>query len=86
MKWFKPGKFAGRLDGLPSLGRKCGCPAGFGHQQLVGKELTDKAAEYPVELCLEYAKLVVKAWKRTLDLEWVATRSPTRSRRSRRCS
>ena len=38
LKWFKPGKFVGRLDGLQTLSRKCGCPAGFRHQQLVGKE------------------------------------------------
>ena len=60
----------GRLDGLPSLSRRCCCPAGFKHQQLVGKDRAEAAAEYPAELCSEYAKLLVKAWKRTLDLEW----------------
>ena len=68
--WFKPGKFVGRLGGLQGLSRRCTCPAGFRRQQLVGKELTEKAAEYPDELCTEYAKLMVKSWKRTLDLEW----------------
>ena len=70
LKWFKPGKFVGRLGGLQSLSRKCSCPAGFKHQPLVGKERTELAAEYPAELCREVAQLIVKAWKRTLDLEW----------------
>ena len=70
LKWFKPGKFAGRVSGLQTLARKCGCPAGFRHQQLVGKERTEMAAEYPEELCQEMARLIVKAWKRALDLEW----------------
>ena len=70
VKWFKPGKFVGRLEGVQSLNRMCTCPSGFKRQQLVGKELTEMAAEYPGDLCREVARLVVRACKRTLDLEW----------------
>ena len=46
-------------------------PGGLQTQQLVGKaNRTERAAESPAELCLEYAKLMVKVWKRALDLEW----------------
>ena len=50
LKWFRPGKFVGRMGGLQSLSRKCSCPSGFRHQQLVGKVRTEAAAEYPIEL------------------------------------
>ena len=46
------------------------CPTGAIHQSLVGKMFTEALAEYPAELCEAYAKLVVKAWKLTLQLEW----------------
>ena len=37
----------------------------------MGKALTEKAAKFPDEdLCAAYVKLVVKAWKLTLGLEW----------------
>eukprot|EP00435_Cladocopium_sp_Y103_P058389 s307_g20.t1 len=39
-KWFKPGQIGGRLEGLPSLSRKCTCPKYFKHESLVGKALT----------------------------------------------
>ena len=51
------------------MSRKCSCPAGYRHQQL-GKERKELAAEYPADLCREYAELVVKAGKRAVDLEW----------------
>ena len=35
LKRFKPGKFVGRLERLGRLSRKCSCPSGFRHQQLV---------------------------------------------------
>ena len=70
VKWFKPGKFVGKLEGLPTLSRRCSCPAGFRHHALVGKSLTERAAEYPGELCTAYAKLVMKAWKQALEREW----------------
>ena len=36
----------------------------------MGKLLTEQASEYPTELCVAYAKLVIKAWKLTVELEW----------------
>ena len=69
-RWFKPARFSGRLDGLEKLDRVCSCPTGFKHQSLVGKDRTAPAAEYPEELCLEYAKLVIRAFRTVLNLEW----------------
>ena len=69
-RWFKPAKFAGKLDGLPSLKRTCTCPSGFKHEALIGKDKTAQAAEYPEELALEYGKLVIKAFRAALNLEW----------------
>ena len=69
-RWFKPGRFAGRLKGLDEMARPCTCPSGFEHQPLRGRERTAAAAEYPRELCEVYAKLLVKVWKTTLNLEW----------------
>ena len=70
VRWFKPGRFAGRLRGLEELIRPCTCPSGFERQPLKKKEKTAAAAEYPRELCEAYTKLVVTAWKTTLNLEW----------------
>ena len=70
MRWFKPAKFAGRLGGLSSLKRKCQCPKYFKHESLIGKEKTSKAAKYPKDLVLEYAKLFIKAFRTVLELEW----------------
>eukprot|EP00435_Cladocopium_sp_Y103_P025058 s1947_g6.t1 len=69
-KWFKPGQLGGRLEGLTSLSRKCTCPKYFKHESLVGKELTSRAAQYPSQLALEIARLVIKAFRATLNLEW----------------
>ena len=70
IRWFKPGRFAGRMKGLDALVRSCRCPSGFEHQTLRGRERTAAAAEYPKELCEVYAKLLIKVWKTTLNLEW----------------
>ena len=70
VRWYKPAKFAGRLGGLSSLKRKCQCPKYFKHEPLIGKEKTSRAAKYPNDLALEYAKLVIKAFRTVLDLEW----------------
>ena len=70
VRWFKPGRFAGRMKGLDEIVRPCRCPSGFEHQALRGRERTAAAAEYPRELCEVYAKLLVKVWKTTLNLEW----------------
>ena len=69
-KWFKPGRMTGCLAELSTLTRKCTCPSWVKHQALVGKHLTAKAAEYPQELAKAYAKLVVKAFKVTMQMEW----------------
>ena len=69
-KWFKPGRFTGRLNQLESMSRPCTCTSSFRHEALVGKKLTSEAAQFPLELCRSYAALVVKAWKDTLSLEW----------------
>ena len=50
--------------------RKCQCPKYFKHEPLIGKEKTSRAAKYPNDLALEYAKLVIKAFRTVLDLEW----------------
>eukprot|EP00435_Cladocopium_sp_Y103_P065114 s1794_g27.t1 len=70
VKWFKPGQWAGCLQGLPSLSRKCTCPKFFKHEGLVGKEKTARAAKYPNQLALEVGKLIIKAFRTTLNLEW----------------
>ena len=44
------------------MSRRCSCPAGYRHQQL-GKERKELAAEYPADLCREYAELVIKTGK-----------------------
>ena len=62
-KWFKPGRFRGRLNQLESMSRPCTCTSSFRHEALVGKKLTSEAAQYPLELCRIYAALIVKAWK-----------------------
>ena len=69
-KWFKPGRLSGCLDGLEKLARKCSCPGWMKHEPLVGKEMTAKAAKYPDALAEEIAKLVIDAWKLTLQLEY----------------
>ena len=69
-RWFKPGRFSGALEGLRGLAKKCTCPSWVFHESLVGKEKTSKAAQYPEELAEAYAKLVIQAFKLTLQLEW----------------
>lgn len=51
VRWFKPGRFTGCLNGLENLGRKCTCLHWVVHEALVGKQKTAKAAQYPKELC-----------------------------------
>ena len=70
VKWYKPGRFSGALDGLGSLARKCTCPSWVVHESLVGKEKTSKAAQYPEELAECYARLIINAFKLTVQLEW----------------
>ena len=70
VRWFKPGQFGGRLEGLKSLKRSCSCPKYYKHESLVGKEKTARAAKYPNQLAMEVARMVIKAFRTTLDLEW----------------
>jgi hypothetical protein len=69
-RFFKPGRWAGRLENLESLSKVCRCPAWVKHVPVTGKTTTVKAGVYPEKLCTEVAKLYVAAWKRTLELEF----------------
>ena len=69
-RFFKPGRWAGRLEGLENLAKVCRCPAWVKHIPVMGKETTVKAGVYPDNLCREVAKLYIAAWKRTLELEF----------------
>ena len=71
VRWYKPGQFVGRLEGLDQIARICRCPSWVSHQSLVGKQRTEAAGEYPVELAnIIIAKNIVATWKRTLSLEF----------------
>ena len=70
VRWFKPGQFSGRLQGLTSLQRKCSCTKYYKHESWVGKEKTAKAAKYPKQLAMEVARMVIKTLRTTLELEW----------------
>ena len=69
-RWYKPSRWAGKLDGLTGLARVCRCPNWVVHTPLVGKSRTEEAGAYPEELCQEVAKRIVACWKKTLNLEW----------------
>ena len=70
-RWYKSARWGGKLDGgLRDLSRVCRCPAWVVHESLVGKEKTEASGEYPDLLCNEIAAKVIRAWKRTLNLEW----------------
>ena len=58
------------MAGLTGLRGKCICPRDYRHEPLRGKDRTSRAAGHPMELAMEYAKLVIKAWRTTLNLEW----------------
>ena len=69
-RWWKPARWAGRLQGLESLSGKCQCPSWVSHITLLGKNRTSAAAEYPETLAKKYAALVVKVFKQNLQLEF----------------
>ena len=70
-RWYKSARWGGKLDGgVRDLSRVCRCPAWVVHESLVGKEKTEASGEYPDLLCNEIATKVIRAWKRTLNLEW----------------
>ena len=70
VRWYKPGQFVGRLEGLDQLARVCRCPAWVTHEALTGKNKTEAAGEYPAELANVVAKNIVATWKRVLNLEY----------------
>lgn len=69
-RWKKAGRFGGKLSGLAGLSKPCMCPAWVVHEALVGAGKTSAAAEYPEKLAEAYADLVIKIWKKQLQLEW----------------
>ena len=69
-RFFKPGRWAGRLENLESLAKVCRCPAWVKHTPVTGKSTTVRAGVYPDRLCSEVAKLYIATWKRTLELEF----------------
>ena len=69
-RWYKPGRFAGRLLVLEKLKRSCTCGQWIRHEPLVGSRRTAAAAQYPRQLCEEYCKLVIIASKHMMQLEY----------------
>ena len=72
VRWFKPGKWAGKLgeEGMADMRKICKCPNWVRHQPLLGKELTEPAGQYPKRLVELVATKIVMAFKKTLNLEW----------------
>ena len=56
-RFFKPGRWAGRLENLESLAKVCRCPPWVKHVPVTGKGTTVRAGVYPDKLCSEVAKL-----------------------------
>ena len=69
-RWYKPGRFAGRLLDLERLKRSCPCGQWIRHEPLVGSRRTAAAAQYAKQLCEEYCKLVITAFKHMMQLEY----------------
>ena len=69
-RWYKPSRWAGKLEGITSLARVCRCPNWVKHVPVVGKTQTEAAGAYPPELASAVAKLIVATWKRVINLEW----------------
>ena len=68
-KNFKPQRFAGNLPGLESLSKTCQCGK-HKHEQIVGKEKSAASAGYPVDLAVEYARLLLDHFERVLKMEF----------------
>ena len=56
--------------GLEKMKRTCTCGQWIRHEPLVGGRRTAAAAQYPRQLCEAYAKLIITAFKHTLQLEY----------------
>ena len=69
VRFFKPAKWAGRLEGMEKLNRVCRCPSWVAHKPAVEKASVE-AGVYPPELCNEVASLIIAQWRRTLNLEF----------------
>ena len=78
-RFFKPGIWAGKMENISKLQRVCKCPAWVKRTTLTGKEKTEKAAEYTVELAQAVAVEVVSIWKKILNLEWWRLLAETKS-------
>eukprot|EP00435_Cladocopium_sp_Y103_P072540 s106_g40.t1 len=70
-RWYKPARWAGKLESMGTLARVCKCPPWVEHVPLIGKQNTEPAGAYPEELTDAVAKKVISAWKRILNLEWL---------------
>ena len=70
VRFYKPAKWGGRLEGMRSLSRVCRCPSWVQHKPVIGKAASTAAGVYPEELCEAIAKLLVATWKRILNLEF----------------
>ena len=68
-KNFKPQRFAGNLPGLEGLSRTCQCGK-HKHEQIVGKEKSAASAGYPVDLAVEYARLLLDHFEKVLKMEF----------------
>ena len=79
VRWYKPGRFAGCLWDLHRLSRSCTCGQWIRHEPLVGAKRTSIAAQYPKKLCEEYCKLIITAFKHTLQLEYWRNRLITKT-------
>ena len=79
VRWYKPGRWAGRLWNLETMSKPCTCGQWIRHEPLVGSKRTAQAAQYPKKLCEEYCKLVITAFKHTLQLEYWRNRLATKT-------
>ena len=79
VRFYKPGVWAGKLEDISKLQKVCLCPAWVSHLTLVGKDRTERAAEYTRELAEAVAVQVVAVWKKTLNLEWWRHLAETKS-------
>lgn len=67
---FVPGLHAGRLLDLETMKKPCTCGQWIRREPLVGYQKTAAAAQYPKQLCEAYCKLLITAFKHTLQLEY----------------
>ena len=78
VRFFKPAKWAGKLQDMAALSRVCRCPNWVIHKPVVGA-VSVEAGVYRDELCEAVAEKVVATWKRVLSLEFYRDRLETKS-------